>query len=118
MRYTVVGASYHKKSLSVFYAGLDGQVLENYEAALHEALEMLEAELGTSTLPEIKALLTQVQGIKVASVDDLNQLDNATDDLLSVSWFDDHHFVIAVMNSSETYQLHLEVLPTLDAETH
>jgi len=116
MRYTVIGASYHQKSLSVFYAGLDGQVLDTYEAALSEAIAMLEAELGTSTLPEIKDLLTQVQAVKVNTVDDLNDLDNATDDLLSVSWFDDEHFVLAVMNSKESYQLHLEVLPTLEAE--
>ncbi|MCG4282936.1 hypothetical protein [Lacticaseibacillus saniviri] len=116
MRYTVVGASYHQKSLSVFYAGLDGQEINSYEAAQEEALRLLEAELQTSSQPEIQALAETVSDFQKHEVLDLNDLDNKTSEALSVSWFDDHHFVIAVMNAKESYQLHLEVLPTLDAE--
>lgn len=111
MAYSVIGATYQNQSLAVFYSGLDSQQLLSFAAASTEALRLLNAELAACPLPDMHALAEQVLTFSLTKPVDLHELAAATADTLSVSWFADDHFVIAVMDQSETFQLHLEVVP-------
>lgn len=111
MVYSVIGATYQNQSLTVFYSGLDGQQLLSFEAAGSEALRLLNAELSACPLPDIHELAEQVLAFAMKRPTNLHQLEEATGDALSVSWFADDHFIIAVMDRTEAFQLHLEVVP-------
>ncbi|MFD1392665.1 hypothetical protein ACFQ3L_03550 [Lacticaseibacillus jixianensis] len=111
MAYSVIGATYQHQSLAVFYSGLDGQQLLSFTAACREALRLLNAELAACPLPDIRELAEQVLALALKQPLDLHQLAEATGDTLSLSWFADDHFVIAVMDRTEAFQLHLEVVP-------
>ncbi|WP_125580052.1 hypothetical protein [Lacticaseibacillus suibinensis] len=111
MAYTVVGATYQAQSLAVFYAGLDTQPLLSYEEAGKEALKLLNAELAASTLPDLHELSEQVLAFALKQPVDMHGLDDATGETLTVSWFADDHFAIAVMDATEKFQMHLEVVP-------
>ncbi|MFD1483816.1 hypothetical protein ACFQ5J_00955 [Lacticaseibacillus baoqingensis] len=111
MQYGVVGASYQQGSLAVFHAGLDDEPLATYAQATQKALHLLVNELSASTLGDIHALLDQVMTFLAAGKCDVVQLDAATADTLTLSWFDDDHYVINVMDQTEAYQLHIEVVP-------
>ncbi|KRN28179.1 hypothetical protein IV38_GL001631 [Lactobacillus selangorensis] len=111
MRFAVIGATYHEKSLSVFTEGLDDDRIESFKSALQSVISLLQGELTDTGIKELDELAAQVQKSTLVTSDDLNDLDNQTSDQLHVSWFDEHHFVIDVMDKSEKYQLHLEVEP-------
>ncbi|WP_225048954.1 hypothetical protein [Lacticaseibacillus kribbianus] len=111
MPYSVIGASYQNQSLAVFYAGLDQEPLLSFEAATQKALHLLTGELAASPLPDLHALTDEIFTVLAQSPADLGALADATGPQLSVSWFADDHFVIAVMDETETYQLHVEVVP-------
>ncbi|WP_179394459.1 hypothetical protein [Lacticaseibacillus absianus] len=111
MQYSVIGASYQDQSLAVFFAGMDHQALLSYEAAQTKVLHLLVAELSASPLPDIHQLTDEVIAFLARPAHDLHQLEDATNDSLSLSWLSDDHFLIAVMDQTESYQLHLEVVP-------
>ncbi|KRN23297.1 hypothetical protein [Lacticaseibacillus camelliae] len=111
MAYSVIGATYQHQSLSVFYSGQDSLQPLNFKAACKEALRLLNAELAACPLPDIHELAEQVLNFAMAQSPKLHQLEEATGDSLSVSWFADDHFVIAVMDRTEAFQLHIEVVP-------
>lgn len=111
MHYSVIGASFENGSLAVFHAGLDDLGPLSFEAATQQALERLTAALAACPLPDIHALFDQVMADASAAPLRLQHLSDLPNDALSVSWYDDDHFVIAVMDASEQYQLHIEVVP-------
>lgn len=111
MRYAVISASYSGGSLAVTYAGLDHERLNSLTAAEKKAGATLLNELAANTLPDIHQLLDNVMQALTAAQPDLHQLDNWGDQGLSISWLADDHFIIAVMDQTETYQLHIEVVP-------
>ncbi|WP_125703820.1 hypothetical protein [Lacticaseibacillus daqingensis] len=113
MQYSVIGASYQHQSLAVFYAGTDHQALLSYDAAAKKALHLLVAELSAVGLADIHQLTDEVIQFLAQPVHPLARLEDATNDCLSVSWLSDDHFLIAVMDATETYQLHLEVVPVV-----
>ncbi|WP_262315468.1 hypothetical protein [Lacticaseibacillus parakribbianus] len=115
MPYSVIGASYQNQSLAVFYAGLDQEPLLTFEAATQKALSLLASELSASTLPDLHDLTDRLFAFLQQRPLDLAGLTAAVGERLSVSWFADDHFVIAVMDESETYQLHVEVVPVQTA---
>ncbi|MCI1985547.1 MAG: hypothetical protein LKJ69_06605 [Lactobacillus sp.] len=111
MQYSVIGASYQQGSLAVFHSGLDDEPLATFAQATQKALRLLVNELAASTLADVHALLDQVMHFLSQHKGNVRQLAAATADTLTLSWFDDDHFVINVMDQSEAYQLHVEVVP-------
>lgn len=111
MQYGVIGASYQQQSLTVFHAGLDAEPLTSFDQATHKAVALLVTELAASPLGDIHQLHDQVIAWLEAKPMDLHRLDDVAADGLTLSWFADDHFVINVMDHSEVYQLHIEVVP-------
>lgn len=110
MAYSVIGASYQQGSLAVFHAGLEDELLPTFAQASKKALHLLIQELAVSTLPDIHELHDQVVAYAQHGQADMHGLNAATGDELTASWYADDHFVISVMDQTEAFQLHLEVV--------
>ncbi|WP_461213908.1 hypothetical protein [Lacticaseibacillus sp. GG6-2] len=111
MQYGVIGASYQQQSLAVFHAGFDAEPLTSFDQATHKAVALLVTELAASPLKDIHQLHDQIMDWLESKPSDLHRLDELVADGLTLSWFADDHFIINAMDTTEAYQLHIEVVP-------
>lgn len=116
MAYSVIGASFQQGTLAVFHAGLEDELLPTFDQACQKALRLLIQELAVSTLADIHRLHDEVVACAEAHGADIHQLNQATGDELTLSWYADDHFVINVMDETESFQLHLEVVAQVAAD--
>lgn len=111
MAYAVIAASLQDQNLALTYAGLDGERLESFKDAELKAIGLLINELSGATAPGLHELTDAVIPVLTAAKGDLRKLPLNLPEGLVISWLGPAHCIIAVMDETETYQLHIEIVP-------
>ncbi|KRK70869.1 hypothetical protein [Lacticaseibacillus nasuensis] len=111
MAYAVIAASMQDKTLSLAYGGLDGEKLTSFKDAELKAISLLITELSGATLPALHTLTDAIIPELQAVRGDLRKLPLHLPEGLVISWLGQDHCLLAVMDDTETYQLHLEIVP-------